>query len=121
MQTLPRDIHKGMTVLDSTHRPIGTIDEFRFSENQDFPDTEPADLDMTDKVRESSLIQDIAEVFADDDMPDVLRDRLIREGYIRLDTAGLFAADRYIFPDQISNVTGDEVILNVSKDQLMKH
>jgi hypothetical protein len=121
MQTLPRDIHKGMTVLDSAHHRIGTIDDFRFSENEDFPGTEPADLDMTDKVHDSNLVEDIAEAFVGDDMPEVLRERLMREGYIRLDTAGLFEADRYIFPDQISNVAGDEVILKVSKDQLMKH
>ena len=63
---------------------------------------------------------DIAEAFAPYDMPEELRDRLLSEGYIRLDTKGLFAADRYILPEQIASSVGDELMLNVSKDELMK-
>ena len=53
-------------------------------------------------------------------MPETLRERLLREGYIRLDADGLFAADRYILPSQIASAAGDEVTLNVEKDQLIK-
>ena len=120
MQTLPRDIRKGMKVLERAHNEIGRIEDFRFSENEDFPDTEPADLDATDRHRDESLLEDIADVFAPDDMPQVLRERLLREGYIRLDATGLFAADRYILPEQIASVSGDQVLLNVDKGDLMK-
>ena len=120
MQTLPRDIHKGMKVLDSTRSEIGKIDDFRFSENEDNPDVIPGDLDASDREGDHSLIADIAEAIAPSDMPEELRDRLLSEGYIRLDTKGLFAADRYILPDQIASSAGDELLLNVSKDELMK-
>ena len=120
MQTLPTEIHKGMKVFDSTRRQIGTVDDFRFSENEDSPDLQPAELDATDRRRDGSLVQNIAEAFGADELPEVLRDRLLREGYIRLDTAGLFAADRYILPDQIASTTDEAVILTISKDELIK-
>jgi hypothetical protein len=120
MQTLPRDIHKGMRVFDSARNEIGKIDDFKFSENEDQPGVEPEDLDAADRPQDGGLMQDIAEAFVPDGMPEVLRDRLLREGYIRLDSKGLFAADRYILPDQIASASGDEVTLNVGKDELIK-
>ena len=51
MQTLPRDIHKGMTVFDRASNEIGKIDDFRFSENEDDPDVIPGDLDASDRRR----------------------------------------------------------------------
>jgi len=120
MQTLPRDIRVGMRVLDNSRNEIGKVEDFRFSENEDNPDVQPEDIDASDRRQDGGLVQDIAEAFAPDELPEVLRDRLLREGYIRLDTKGLFAADRYILPDQISSAAGDDLVLNVSKDELMK-
>ena len=121
MQTLPRDIHNGMRVLDADRKEIGKIDDFKFSENEDQPEVTPADLDRADREEDDdSLVRDVARAFAPDDLPEALRDRLLSEGYARLDTKGLFAADRYILPDQIISSTGDELLLNVRKDDLMK-
>ena len=120
MQTLPNEIYKGMKVFDRTQKHIGKVDDFRFSENEESPDLQPAELDATDRRRDDSLAENIAEAFGADELPEVLRERLLREGYIRLDTAGLFAADRYILPDQIASTTADAVILNVSKDDLIR-
>ena len=44
----------------------------------------------------------------------------MQQGFIRIDSAGLFAADRYVTPDQIVSVSGDALTLNVSQDELMK-
>jgi len=120
MQTLPRDIHVGMHVYDSARNEIGKIDDFRFSENEDNPDTIPDDIDASDRQPDNSLIEDIAEAFAPEDMPEGLRDRLLTEGYVRLDTKGLFAADRYILPEQIDSASGDALMLNVTKDELIR-
>jgi hypothetical protein len=121
MQTLPRDIHKGMTVYDSMQKPIGKVDDFKFSENEDDPNVMPADVDGTDRrnARET-VLESIAEAFGKEDLPEVLRDRLLTEGYIRLDTKGLLAKDRFILPDQIASAVGDEVRLNVAKEDLIK-
>jgi hypothetical protein len=110
-----------MKVFDRTQKQIGKVDDFRFSENEDSPDLQPAELDATDRYRDDSLVENIAEAFGADELPEALRDRLLREGYIRLDTAGLFAADRYILPDQIAASTADGLVLNVTKDELIKH
>ncbi|HVX82100.1 MAG TPA: hypothetical protein VHB23_12040 [Devosiaceae bacterium] len=120
MQTLPRDVHVGMKVFDRTNQEIGKIEDFKFSENEDNPDVVPADVDATDRDDNGGLVKDIARALAPDDLPEVVRDRMLTEGYIRLDTKGLFAADRYIFPEQIDASSGDALMLNVSKDELMK-
>ena len=119
MQTLPRDVYTGMRVIDVDSNEIGKIDDFKFSEYEDTPEVTPAGIDASDRQGDSSLVGDIARAFAPDDLPEALRERLLREGYIRLDTKGLFAADRYILPGQIARSEGDTLILNVRKDELM--
>ncbi len=54
-----------------------------------------------------------------DGLPDVVRKRLARLGFIRIG-GGLFGGTRFASPDQISNVEGDRVNLNVTKDELIK-
>ena len=56
----------------------------------------------------------------DDELPRSERDRLIREGYIRIDSAGLFASDRYATADQIVAVEGGSVQLGVASNALLK-
>jgi hypothetical protein len=70
--------------------------------------------------RDESLVDNIAEIFADDPLPEVLRDRLLREGFIRIDTHGLFASDAFALPDQIESVSGDCVRLRLTRDELIK-
>ena len=120
MNQLPTGIQIGMKVYDSLHKHIGKVDDFRAPENATDPDVEPADIDATDKDNRDSIVDTIAKAFDDDPIPEVLRDRLLTEGYVRLDADGLFAADRYILPDQIASATSDGIVLNVKKDQLIK-
>jgi hypothetical protein len=121
MHTLPQNLHVGMTVYDSMHNKIGKVDDFKYSENETDPDVIPADLDETDKLHgRESILESIAEAFGKEEIPEPLRSRLLNEGYIRLDTKGLLAKDRFILPDQIASAAGDEVMLNVAKDDLIK-
>ena len=121
MQELPRDIHNGMTVYDSQRHKIGKVDDFKFSENATDPGVEPADIDGTDRRNQrESILGSIAEAFGAEELPESLRDRLLTEGYIRLDTAGLLAKDRFILPSQIASAAGEEINLNVAKDDLIK-
>jgi hypothetical protein len=66
------------------------------------------------------LIHNFAKAFAVDEVPEELRERLINQGFVRIDANGLFAADRYITPQQIDSVSGDGLMLNVTKDELIK-
>jgi hypothetical protein len=120
MDTLPREIHLGMKVYDSRHKHIGKVDDLKFPENADEPEVIPADIDATDRRDRESIVDTIAEAFDSDPIPEVLRERLLTEGYLRLDADGLFAADRYILPEQIASAAGDEIVLNVEKDALIK-
>ena len=55
----------------------------------------------------------------DDDLPREGRERLLQGGYIRINSAGLFARDRYAAPEQIAGVIADAVQLNVAGDALI--
>ena len=63
----------------------------------------------------------LADVFApDEQLPREMQEKALREGFVRLDADGFFAADRYIFPEHIDRVEGDSLVLAVRKDDLLK-
>lgn len=114
-------IETGMKVFDRLNHEIGKVEFVKMSD--DDPSTPEAESVVADDYRErdDSLIDNFAEVFApDDDIPEGLRERLLQQGFVRIDSKGLFAADRYVLPDQIMSVSGDAVTLKVSKDELVK-
>ncbi|GHA37786.1 hypothetical protein GCM10007989_37080 [Devosia pacifica] len=121
MESLPKDIRNGMKVYDSEDHEIGTVEDYQFSDedpNQPGPETSAASVDQREP---DTLINTLGRAFAPtDQLSSEVQERLMREGFIRLDADGLFAADRYITPDQIGSVTGDRVVLNVKKSDLMK-
>jgi hypothetical protein len=61
----------------------------------------------------------IAAIFRDDDLPDEIRERLLREGFVRVDATGLLEPDRYVLPNQIEAVVNDQVRLKVGKAALI--
>lgn len=113
-------ISEGMRVYDRLHHEIGKVEYVKMSDDDpSTPEVEASEPER--RPQRDSLIDNIAEVFAPaDQIPDELRDRLLQQGFIRIDSAGLFSADRYVMPDQIMSVSGDAVTLNVSKDELVK-
>lgn len=120
MQSFPQTIHVGMKVFDKDHHEIGEINDLRFPENAVDPDVQPAELDAKDRdARPHSILGEIAEAFREDDMPETLRERLLSEGYIRVDSDAPFAADRFVLPSQVASTSGNEVLLNVGEDELI--
>ena len=75
----------------------------------------------SDLPRDDTLIDVVARASTDDDVPEEVRNRLVQQGFVRIDADGLFAADRYVMPEQIDSVSGDGMTLNVTKDELLKH
>jgi len=55
-----------------------------------------------------------------EDLPREMRQRLLHEGYIRID-AGFLKHHRYALLSQIDRVDGDRVSLNVLVEDLIKH
>lgn len=122
MDQMPDQIRIGMKVLDSEHEVIGTIDDLKFPESATARGAQPATAgDLEDeRGRNGSLMDVIAETFGRDQVPEALRERLLREGYVHIDADGLFARDRYILPEQIAGVDGRGVMLNVTRDALIR-
>lgn len=115
-----RHIEEGMKVFDRDRHEIGKVEMVRFGDDDPAtPEIEAAGpSDLND--RRDTLIDNIAEVFHPDDLPEELRQKLLQQGFVRLDAKGLFASDRYITPEQIDALTPDGLLLNVSKDELLK-
>ena len=115
-----RNVEQGMRVFDSDNREIGKVEWVQFGD--DDPDTPEVEASGPSGPRDDDNLFDvIAKAFRSDNVPEELRDRLVHQGFVRIDSDGLFQADRYVMPEQIQSVSGDEVTLNVTKEQLVKH
>jgi hypothetical protein len=71
-------------------------------------------------MRRDTIIDNIAEAFHPNEVPEQLENKLLMSGYIRMNADGIFSADRFITPDQIVRVSDDKVFLAVNRDQLVK-
>ena len=120
MERLPEQVRVGMKVYDSEGHHIGKVDDLKFPENAIAPEVEVAEVDEVIDDRDETIIDAVAEAFGREEIPEPLRSQLLRDGYVHLDASGLFAADRYILPEQISGLTGDGIKLNVTRDALIK-
>ena len=115
-----RNVEHGMRVFDREHQEIGKVEWVQFGD--DDPDTIEVEASGPRQQRDDvNLVDVIAKAFTSDNVPEELRDRLVHQGFVRIDADGLFEADRYVMPDQIDSVSGDEVTLNVTREQLIKH
>ena len=114
-------IHEGMSVYDVNEDKIGTVAYVRLTDEK--PGTtgpETTTVSKTDDPYDNTLVRNIAEAFVgDDDLPQEVRRKLLREGYVRVDT-GLLRADRYVTPDQISSVSDENVYLSVASDDMIR-
>jgi hypothetical protein len=121
---LLQQIREDMDVYDVDGNRIGEVEDVYFGEVSGAADARgqgPATTQGAYRENDTWL-HDLAEVFAgEEDLPEVLRARLLREGFLRLDASGLLAADRYVLPDQIASVSADGVRLRVRRDELIKH
>lgn len=124
VQSILKSIHNGMDVLDSKGDKIGTVDDVYFGADSDEMQRHGAGAATAPdpSIRKNDLVTNVARAVFDDndDLPEEMRQRLLNNGYIRLDTAGLFASDRYILPEQIARIQEDHVHLTAAKDELLK-
>jgi hypothetical protein len=115
-------IRQGMEVYDRANNKVGTVQDIQFGESsqQAFNEREGAATAQTHGAREGTWLGNLLSSLFPDEVPEVLRDRLIRHGYIQIDTGGITDRDRYATPDQIAGVSGDKVTLNVLGDELIR-
>ncbi len=117
-----KQVRQGMKVYDRDDKEIGTVDYVQMSDETAQAretGTGPATIEQP-VAPGSELLRAVARVFDEDNLPDELRRRLLHNGFIRINAAGLLAHDRYVMPDQIAGISGDRVKLKVSRDQLIK-
>lgn len=118
-------VREGMGIYDVRDNHIGRVDFVHFgaaSETQQELGTGPATNSPADdpQMRRDTIIDNIAEAFHPNEVPEQLENKLLMSGYIRMDADGIFAADRFIAPDQIASVSENKVFLTVNRDQLVK-
>lgn len=122
-ESVLKHIREGMEVYDSVGDRIGTVDTLYFGASSDeMKEHGVGAASAPDpSLRQSGLVDDIVRAIGgENDLPDEMRKRLIHDGFIRIDAAGLFASDRYVLPEQIDRVHDDHVHLNVTGDQLLQ-
>src|SRR5262245_5554836 len=116
-------IYEGMTVYDRAGHKLGTVAHVYLGEVSDEVDQRgggPVTAPSSGSG-ESSLIEDVATaIFPSPQVPETLRQRLLRHGFLRIDSTGFFATDRYVMPDQVADVSEDRVTLRVTRDELIK-
>lgn len=118
-----QQIYEGMPVYDLRGDKIGTVEYVYLGEltevDEKFGPLEfPSDLV---DGSEGSLIEEFARaIVLTEQVPDILRERLLSHGFIRISRTALFTADRYAMPTQIAGVANDRVMLCVSRDRLIK-
>lgn len=106
-------VREGMHVFDSAGDDIGTVEYVRMGD--------PAALTTRGNETEvGGFIRGIADtiVGSEPDVPQPLKARLARTGFVKIDGPGLADTDRYVAADRIASVDGDRVALGVTKDQL---
>jgi hypothetical protein len=116
-------VREGMRVCDSHGDKIGTVRQLHLGEVSEAADERgQGAATVTSPARgEDSLLERLADVFsAGDRLPDTVRNRLLRQGFIRIAMSGLFARDRFALPDQIEAVSEDCVRLRVDTDALIE-
>lgn len=102
-----------MAVYDRENEKIGTVRDIYLG-------SEPGAATADDSaVRPHSFVDDFVQALAPPAIPEVVRERLLREGFIRIDTSGIFAGDRYAFASQIRTVSAETgVTLDATRDDL---
>ena len=111
---MPVDDHDGHEIGRVANVYLGA-DEKRVSEGRG-----PATVSVTEG-RGLSPIDRLATLFSPGDrLPEELRERLQRHGFIRIDARGIFTSDCFALPDQIDSVVDGRVKLAASREELIQ-
>jgi len=114
-----RMIRKGMKVYDNKGDEVGTVEFVRSSEAGS--SEHPAAAVPAAEAAEPDLVDVIGKMFSSDNPPKELRERLLMHGFIKVDSAALSGADRYVMLDQIEKAAENGVHLKVEdSERLLK-
>jgi hypothetical protein len=108
-------VREGMKVYDSAGDEIGKVDFVKMGDPEAATVSEAAEPERNDLVE---VARDVLR--GPDDLPESLRGRYLRYGFIHVDGKGWIDKDRYVAADAIEAVTGDAVRLSVTKEKLLE-
>lgn len=108
-------VHEGMRVVDSHGDEIGKVQFVKMGDPEAVTDrgNEGRATELTGKIAQAVLPEE-----REPDVPEPLQTQMRRTGYIKIDGPDLRDTDRYASSRHVREVSGDEVRLNVGKDEL---
>lgn len=117
-------VREGMSVYDLNEKRIGLVETVFLGGASDEaiqmgkPAATSPDVDLN---RQPSLFENVVNVFVNDpDVPVELQERLLHDGYVRINIQGLLGLSRFVFPDQIAYVSEEGLVLSVPEEDLLK-
>lgn len=108
-------VEEGMDVRDVSGDSIGKVRDVYLGA----PEAISVATDQAAEPSEGPLDHLATALSPGGPLPREVVERLRQQGYIRIDSAGLFASDRYATAEQIASVSQDGVRLAVSRDELL--
>lgn len=116
-------VHEGMSVYDRENNHIGTVDSIYLgaaAEAESANGVIPETATEPKEPSHGSFVNLLSNAFdARDRVPEELAERLRYHGYVKID-AGWFGSDRYIMPEQIDSVDGENIYLNTMPTKLVQ-
>lgn len=121
-RTILEHIREGMRVFDANNTVLGKVDFVHFgevgseaAERGEGPATVKYPVDAKD-----TLMENLAQVFGKDNIAPELRSRLLQSGFVYVNVPGWLSHNRYVLPDQITQVTSEGVVLKATRAELVK-
>jgi hypothetical protein len=108
-------VEEGMDVRDVSGESIGTVRDVYLGA----PVAISGTTDQAAEPSEGPLDRLVTTLSPADPLPREVIERLRQQGFIRIDSAGVFASDRYATAAQIASVSHEGVRLAVSGDELL--
>jgi hypothetical protein len=107
-------IREGMHVVDEAGNDVGRVEYVQMGD-------EGATTTAGNEERSRGPLGVVAEAVGGErepDVPEPLRSRLVRSGYIKVDGPNLLDTDRYVSSEHVREVSGDRVRLDIRKDEM---
>jgi len=108
-------VNKGMHVIDAAGTEVGKVDLVRMGDAGSVTTrgNEGHATDVLGMVAEAVLPDE-----REPDVPEPLRSRLLRSGYIKVDGPDIMDTDRYVSSEHVRAVSGDKVELDLRREEL---
>lgn len=108
-------VHEGMKVVDAGGEELGTVERVQIGD--------PDSVTVREQERvQGGIMQNLADAFGAEGeprVPEPLRSRLLRSGYVKIDGKGWIDTDRYVSAEHIVAIDEDTVSLSLLKDQIL--